>query len=347
MKIVYLLATTGGVWGGLEKHTFDVAGAMAARGHEAVVLADAAYRARAGNGVQVQDFDWGGSRHSPLLWWRLRRTLRALAPDIVHAQADKPAGILSRAGWPSTAMAVGTVHNSKSGYRAYRRMDVVIAVSRAIAAAAGHPRVQVIYNGVRETQPDVAALDEVRAWRAARPGPLLLAVGRLVPAKGFDLLLQAWPVEAAATLVILGEGKQRTELERIIAARGLQHVHLQGESTQVREWMACADALVISSRNEGGPYTLAEALLAELPVISTDVGMVADFLPRTCVVPAGEAAALQALLARTIADPAACRVDCAPAMLRAHEQLTLAAMMDATESVYRALRAGTPAATGR
>lgn len=338
MKIVYLLATTGGAWGGLEKHTFDVAGAMAARGHEVVVLADAVYRERAASGVVVQPFDWDKSRHNPLLWLRLRSALRALAPGIVHAQADKAAGILARAGWPRETVAIGTVHNVKSGYRAYRRMNAVIAVSRAIAGAVGHPDVHVVYNGVRTTTPDDGALSALRDWRAGKPGPLLLAVGRLVPAKGFDVLLQAWPPDAAATLVILGGGKQQAELEKICADRGLSHVYLQGESTQVREWMAIADLLVISSRNEGGPYTLAEALLADLPVIGTDVGMVADFLPPSCVVPAGDAARLHELLASAIAQPARYRGECAPAMRAARERLTIDAMMDATESVYLAAR---------
>ncbi len=341
MKIVYLLATSGGVWGGLEKHTFDVAQAMAARGHEVVVLADAAYRSRASAGVRVQDFDWRGSRLNPLRWWRLRRALYALAPDIVHAQADKAAGLLLRAGWPEATRAVGTVHNVKSGYRAYRRMNAVIAVSRMIATALAqvNANVQVIYNGVRETPPNAAALAEVQQWRAAHPGPLLLAVGRLVPAKGFDLLLQAWPADAVASLVILGEGEQRSALERTILERGLKKtVHLLGESTQVREWMASADALVISSRNEGGPYTLSEALLSGLPVISTDVGMVSDFLPDGCVIPANDLDSLRALLLRALADPEAYRSACEPAMRHAHERLTIAAMMDATESVYLSLR---------
>jgi len=338
MKLVYLLGTTGD-WGGLEKHAFEVAGAMAARGHEVIMLADESYRARCAPGVVLHPFRWGASRNNPLLWWRLRRALRALAPDIVHAQADKAVAILGRAGWPPGSVAIGTVHNVKSGYGAYRRLDAVIAVSRAIGDAVGHPQVHVVYNGVREQPPDAAAVAELRAWRAAQPGPLLLAIGRLVPAKGFDLLLQAWPADAAATLVVLGEGKQRPELEAIVAGRGLSHVHLPGNSAQVREWMAVADLLLISSRNEGGPYTLAEALLAGLPVAGTDVGMVPDFLPPFCRVPAGDVARLRTLVAAVIADPLAFRAACAPAMDAARAQLTLAAMMDATESVYLAVRA--------
>lgn len=60
--------------------------------------------------------------------------------------------------------------------------------------------------------------------------------------------------------------------------------------------MQQADFLVISSRNEGGPYTLAEALLVHCPVISTDVGMVAEVLPAELICPANDVTALHDLI---------------------------------------------------
>lgn len=333
MRLVYLLATTGG-WGGLEKHAFDVAGAMAERGHDVVILADPGYQERCPAGVRLQPFNWSSSRHNPLLWLRLRNALAALKPDIVHAQADKACKILVRSGWPAASAATGTVHNLKSDYGAYRKMDAVIAVSRALAEAVNHPRVHVVHNGIQVTAPAPQVQAEIGEWRVGKPSPLALAIGRLVPAKGFDLLLHAWPAETGATLAILGGGKQRQELEAIIAERGLRHVHLLGESSQVPEWISCADLLVISSRNEGGPYVLAEALTAGLPVISTEVGMVPDFLPRSCIVPPGDVAALNSLLCAAIANPDRYRSECEPAMAAARQQLTREAMMDGIEQAY-------------
>ncbi|MFZ5723703.1 MAG: glycosyltransferase family 4 protein [Pseudomonadota bacterium] len=335
MKLLYLLATPGG-WGGLEKHVFEVAGAMAARGHEVVVLADPAYRERSPAGVVVEPFDWRSSRRNPLLWWRLRRALRRIGADIVHAHADKPVGALMHAGHPAGTLTIGTVHNTKSGYRAYRGLDAVIAVSGEIAAEVGHPDVHVVHNGTRETTPDPAALAAIRQWCADKPAPVVLAIGRLVPAKGFDLLLQAWPDGDAGTLVVLGDGRQEAELRQLAATRGLRHVYLQGASGQVREWIAAADLLVISSRNEGGPYTLAEALVAGLPAIGTRVGMVPDFLPPSCIVPPGDVEALRGLLAQAVTRPEHFRALCASAVLEARRRLVLPAMMDATEAVYRA-----------
>ena len=70
MRLLYLLATDG-AWGGLEKHAFDVAGAMAARGHEVTVLCAASYRSHCPAGVRIEPFDWRSSRNNPLLWLRL------------------------------------------------------------------------------------------------------------------------------------------------------------------------------------------------------------------------------------------------------------------------------------
>src|SRR5690606_11258367 len=173
-------------------------------------------------------FDWRSSRNNPLLWLRLRRALQRAAPDIIHAQADKPVSVLGRCGWPQSAIALGTVHNVKSTYEPYRKLDAVIAVSRAIAAQVPNSNIHVVYNGVQPVAPEPESLERIRQWCQGKPGPLLLGIGRLVPAKGFDLLLKAWPSHAQATLVILGEGKQRPELEKIILERGLQNVHLMG-----------------------------------------------------------------------------------------------------------------------
>lgn len=336
MKLLYLLATDG-AWGGLEKHAFDVAGAMAQRGHEVSVLCAASYADRCPFGVKIEPFDWRASRNNPLLWLRLRRALQRLAPDLIHAQADKPVYVLGRCGWPVNARAIGTVHNVKSRYGAFAKLDAVIAVSRAIAAAVPNPDVHVVYNGVQPATPDPDALQRIRQWRQQHTGPLLLAIGRLVPAKGFDLLLKAWPAHASATLVILGEGKQRPELEQLIRERQLQNVSLMGNSTEVSAWMASADLLVISSRNEGGPYTLAEALVAGLPVISTNVGMVPDFLPADWIAPANDEAALNQLLEKTLAQLPQLREQSQPAIAKARQHLTTKAMMDATEAVYRKL----------
>lgn len=103
----------------------------------------------------------------------------------------------------------------------------------------------------------------------------LMAIGRLVPQKGFDLLLEAlaklkdrypeW------TLTILGEGELRSQLEYLRHELGLDdRVHLLGRVKKTHEFLKQADIFIMSSRFEGFPNALCEAMACGLPVISTD-----------------------------------------------------------------------------
>lgn len=104
---------------------------------------------------------------------------------------------------------------------------------------------------------------------------IVLAVGRLVHQKGFDLLLRAcarlsW-LHQEWRLVILGEGPDRPVLERFCLAHGLEErVLMPGRLGNVSEWYARADLFVLSSRYEGFPNVLAEAMAAGLPVVSSN-----------------------------------------------------------------------------
>ncbi len=104
---------------------------------------------------------------------------------------------------------------------------------------------------------------------------LLLAAGRLAPQKGFDVLITAFASLAGAhpswDLVIVGEGPDRAALEARVASLGLtDRVRLPGVVGNVADWYARADLFVMSSRFEGFPMTLGEALAAGCPAVSFD-----------------------------------------------------------------------------
>lgn len=115
-----------------------------------------------------------------------------------------------------------------------------------------------------------------------RPGRTnLVAVGRLAPAKGFDTLLAALARSSRTDvdLHILGEGAERAALEGQIADLGLtDRVRLAGFAANPYGVMAQADGFVLSSRFEGFPNVVLEALCCGVPVLSTPVPGVAELI---------------------------------------------------------------------
>jgi glycosyltransferase involved in cell wall biosynthesis len=143
--------------------------------------------------------------------------------------------------------------------------------------------------------------------------PTVLAVGRLVPVKGFDLLVRAagrLPRRRRPSVVLVGDGPERTRLERMAAARGVS-LRLPGAlpPAAVAAWMGAADVYaqpsrtLASGRSEGSPLAVREALAAGLPVVACAVGGLAELEPRDGatirLVPA-DAAALADAIARFI-----------------------------------------------
>ncbi len=141
----------------------------------------------------------------------------------------------------------------------------------------------------------------------------LLAAGRLDKAKGFDLLLKAFAAKAKILpelrLIIAGEGLERQELETLRERLGLTgRVFLPGARDDLPKLMAQARAFVLSSRYEGFPNVLLEALAAGLPVVAFDC----PAGPRECIthehngllVPAQDTALLGEALWRIATDEA-------------------------------------------
>ncbi len=164
---------------------------------------------------------------------------------------------------------------------AYPRADAVVCVSEGIADGLRHvlpgldSKLHVIGNPV--VSDEVIQLSQQpleHPWVGATAPPLVLAAGRLIPAKGFDLLLTAFAKVVARTsarLVILGEGSERAGLTRQIQRLGLSDAAtLHGFTPNPYAWMRHAKVFVLSSRHEGLPGALIEAMACGCRVVATD-----------------------------------------------------------------------------
>jgi glycosyltransferase involved in cell wall biosynthesis len=169
----------------------------------------------------------------------------------------------------------------------YRQADRVICQSSAMARDLTYAtgtradRIAVLPNpvdseGIREGR--------VRAIRWAGPGPHLLAVGRLSPEKGFDLLVRAVSIVRDyfpdASLTIAGAGPEQEALQEDCVRLGLEKaVSFAGYLDSPYPLFPGADLFVLSSRYEGMPNALVEAAAAGLPIVAFPAsGGVVDFL---------------------------------------------------------------------
>ncbi|MDC0663097.1 glycosyltransferase [Marinobacter sp. SS21] len=336
LTIAQLLATPGSGWGGMEQHTLSLAQALAARGHRVHVLAHPDYANRFPQPLNFQPLPMQLGRRNPWLRRRLRRSLRQLAADVVHAQGNKAAALLSGTEL-GEAVRLGTLHGVKSSHADFARLDAIIAVSKGVFESIQHPRKQLIYNGIvpQASQPR----DRLAALSPHHARPLVIAAGRLEPVKGFESLIRAWAhLAPAGQLVIVGQGNQQPQLQALINDSGLQQcITLAGYRNDLRDWLGHADACVLSSQREGFGYLVIEALQAGCPVLATPVGCAPELLPPDCLAVDSSGPALQNLLQQHLPRLTQLRAQQADAMARAREHFTLVAMTEQTEACYRAL----------
>lgn len=194
----------------------------------------------------------------------------------------------------------------------------------------------------QEPPPPPADPPPPRPWPE---GPTAIAMGRLNRQKGFDLLLEAFaqaaPKGSPWRLVILGEGEERPALESQVAALGLTgRVHLLGRIDNPYDLLRQAELFVMSSRYEGFPMSLLEAMACGLPVLCTDCSTGAREILTPGVdgelVPPEDAPALAAALAGLMADPAR-RSALAANAPRVLERFSLGRVLKMWDDLFRRL----------
>lgn len=321
-----LLVATGLKVGGAEHQVVALAGAFRALGHAvAIVSLSPGCEIDVPPGVDVIEL---GMRKTPaglaLALWRARTFVRAWRPDVMHAHmmhANLFARLLTRIA--RCPLLVCTAHSYREGGRArmlaYRLTDRWCALTthvseagRAGMIAAGAvpaARIVVMPNGIdiARFRHDAERRARTRASLGIDDGaPLLMHVGRLVPAKAQHVLVAAFvrSRDKRAKLLIAGGGPLADTLAAQIHVLQLDgRVRLLGPRHDVPALLDAADAFALSSHIEGSPLVLAEALASGCPVVSTDAPGVREIVDGLgIIVPRGDAEALARAIDATLAE---------------------------------------------
>lgn len=254
------------------------------------------------------------------------RLCTSFAPDVVHTHGYRPdvlaGGVARRLGHAT----VTTVHGFTGGgvrnrlyewlqVRAFRRFDAVVAVSRALAerlAAAGVPRtvLHVIPNAYQAWAAPAGRDGARAALGLPSDGYRLGWVGRLSQEKGADVLIDALALlgDLPLQVSILGTGRESESLAARARAAGVSdRIRWHGTVPDAGRLFAAFDCFVLSSRTEGTPIVLFEAMAVGVPIVAAAVGGVPDVVSadEALLVAPSDPAALAAGIRAAHADPRA------------------------------------------
>ncbi len=282
--------------GGAERVMQLMADAWAAQGHEITLITLAGLEGdffrvdprvrRVGLGLMADsDGPLAGLAHNLARLRALRRALGQARPQAIVSFGDATNVLAILAGRGLGVPVIVCEHTDPHHHQIGRLWSALrrLVYPRADAVVGVSPAAEEFVRGFVKDRPVVCIPNPIQPARvdhapARRPwplGPTVMGMGRLHASKGFDLLLRAFARCAPACpdwrLVILGEGPERPVLEALALELGVaQRVHLPGLVAEPLPLLNQADLFVMSSRYEGFPMALCEAMSAGLPVIASD-----------------------------------------------------------------------------
>ena len=296
--------------------------------------------------------------HDSLGLLELATIVRRERPHIVHVNSAKAAALGRVAAWLTRVpIRIYTVHGwsytahtgaSSALYLWVERLlrpltTVTICVAESERRAGLEARTcdeattVVIHNGVDLTRPTAPGSAAERCR--------LVTVGRLQAPKDTLTLVRALAElpRGVCEAVIVGDGPDRTTVENEVRRLGLESVvQLAGERNDVPELLAASDVFVLSSRSEGLPLSILEAMAAGLPVVATNVGGVSELVldgQTGILVPPGDPRSLAGAIGRLLDDSAFRARLGAAGRLHVEERFDLVSTRQAHLDLYSALLA--------
>ena len=344
--------------GGAEVHVATLAEKLRERGHQVTVICP---RGRplvgelVARGLTVRAPRATGkvdpAMLARLVWW-----LRREGVQLIHTHLSTASLLGSWAARLAGIPAVATVHGLNSRV-CFTWARAIIAVSNAVRqhlVAQGMPpeRITVVHNGVdlrTLSRPDEGGALRSR-WGLPEGAPVLIAVGRLAPAKGHRDLLEAVAMLVSEPrwdelrLLVVGTGTLLSALQREAARQGVDdRVIFCGFQRDVLPFLQAADIFVLPSIQEGLSLAALEAMALSKPVVACRVGgtpeVVVDGETGLLVAP-GQPAELAKALENLLADPGEARAMGAAGRWRVQEAFDVEQTVTKIEAIYRGLIAG-------
>jgi glycosyltransferase involved in cell wall biosynthesis len=361
LRILHVVAP--GECGGLEKVVQVLTAGHRDEGHDVQVVSitdespdqhpfNAALRQR---GVQVIPITLPPRAYRKE-WIRMRSICDQLQPEVVHTHGYRPdvldSAVARRLGIPTVA----TVHGFTGGglknrlyerlqRAAFRRFAAIVAVSQSLGKrlrGSGVPpeRLHIIQNLWEPAEPLLDRVTARRALGVPTDGYRIGWVGRLSAEKGPDLFLEAvallsdLPIGAS----IVGGGMQQDHLVARSSELGVdERVTWHGIVPDAGRFFRAFDIFVLSSRTEGTPITILEAMAGEVPIVAARVGGIPELVAadRALVVSSGDPRALADAIRTIYGNPhiALRRARAARAAMRV--EFGLPQWLARYESVYR------------
>jgi len=316
-KILYLI--TQSELGGAQKNALDLAMALKGEYEILIAAGPEGggylFKEAAAKNIRTKKIHWLRRAINPLFdllaFWEISRLLKKEKPDILHLHSSK-AGILGSLAAPTKTKVVYTVHGAvfeaafspmaKKIFLALEKWtahlkDKIICVSQNDRNlwlknhAAPAEKLAVVHNGLGADALDFLPREIARRElehfikHPLENNFIIGTIANLYPEKGLPYLVKAAKIIQKHELVpnmvfiVIGEGRQRAKLEKMIKERRLENkFFLPGALPQASRYLPAFDAFALPSIKEGLPYTILEALAAGLPIIASLVGGIPEII---------------------------------------------------------------------
>lgn len=375
IKILYII--TQDEMGGAQRYVLDLASSLEQNKYEVLVLAGGGKQDLSSElkqrRIEVRTVKHLKRSINPfqdiLAFFELKRIICDYKPDILHLNSSKAGAIGSLAGrMGGVKNIIFTAHGfaflephpwlirwiyfwAEKLATVFRKKIITVSeYDRQAAIKSGlgpTEKFVTVHNGIQiDVIPSETTLSsgEARAQNDKQKWPIIGTIANLYPTKGLSYLLDAAKMVIKdfpeAKFVVIGEGRERKNLELRIRNYELKNnFFLIGAKKNASQYLSAFDIFVLPSLKEGFPYTILEAMMAELPIVATAVGGIPEALTNNqegLLVQPKNPSALTEAINKLIASPSLAKTLAQNAKWKV-KKFSLSKMVEKTLKVYHSL----------